>query len=165
MFTTFKKSCKKLIFPLFVVIFTIGALSGCGSKKATTKTPSIKEISTKIEQAIDTSGMKIADANKLEKLYKINSDEVEEFVLYAPASNIKANEIVLIKVKDANKVNEIKEKVSKRVENQSTSFKDYLPNEYALIEKHVLKVNGNYILLAISKDTEKIEKIFDESFK
>ncbi|PGL73878.1 DUF4358 domain-containing protein, partial [Bacillus thuringiensis] len=44
-------------------------------------------------------------------------------------------------------------------------FKDYLPDEYFLIEKHVLKTKDNYILLAISKDADKVEKTFDKIFK
>lgn len=165
MINYFKKTTKPALLCMLLILFTVGTLFGCSSKKSAAKTPSVKEISGKIEQAIDMSNMKTGDSSKLQKLYKIDSKDLEEFAIYAPTSNIKADELAILKVKDANKLNEIKEKISKRVENQGTSFKDYLPNEYALIEKHVLKVNGNYILLAISKDSEKIEKIFDESFK
>lgn len=161
----FKKLTKPTLLCMLLILFTVGTLYGCSSKKVTSKNPSVKEISKKIEQAIDMSNMKPLDSSKLQKLYKINPDDLDDFSIYAPTSNIKADELAILKVKDANKLNEIKEKVSKRVENQSNSFKDYLPNEYTLIEKHVLKVNGSYILLVISKDSEKVEKVFDESFK
>ncbi|WP_142335352.1 DUF4358 domain-containing protein, partial [Bacillus toyonensis] len=62
-------------------------------------------------------------------------------------------------------VKNIKEKILSRIEKKSKSFKDYLPDEYFLIEKHVLKTKDNYILLAISKDADKIEKTFDKILK
>ena len=60
---------------------------------------------------------------------------------------------------------EVEGKIRERLEEQAANFKDYLPDEYYLIEKNVLKTKGNYILFAISEDVDKIEKIFDESFK
>lgn len=62
------------------------------------------------------------------------------------------------------KIDSIKEKISHRIEIQAKNFKDYLPDEYFLIEKHVLKSKDNYILFIISEDADVIEDIFDRSF-
>ncbi|MCU4724738.1 DUF4358 domain-containing protein [Bacillus cereus] len=109
--------------------------------------------------------MKEGDSKKLQKLYNINTDEVESFVLYTAPTNIKADEIAVIKVKDVKNVEDIKKNISNKVEKQSKSFKDYLPDEYFLIEKHVLKTKDNYILFAISKDADKVEKTFNQLLK
>lgn len=109
--------------------------------------------------------MDIGDEEKLKKLYDIDSENLEEYILYIPKSNIEANEIAIFKVKESEDLEEVEEKIKDRVEEQATNFKDYLPDEYYLIEKNVLKTKGNYILFAISEDVDKIEKVFDESFK
>ena len=162
----FVKLNKKTIVSIFLFILTMGFLSGCSSlSKAETKNPTVSEINEKIKQSVDISTLKAGNFVKLKNLYGISKGEIEEFVLYRAPSNIKADEIVIIKVKDSNHVNNVKEKILKRASKQAISFKDYIPDEYYLIEKKEIKVNKNYILFAISKDVEKISNAFDECFK
>ncbi|WP_259417867.1 DUF4358 domain-containing protein [Bacillus toyonensis] len=155
----------KFVITIIVCTITLGALSGCFEKKENVNNLSATEIGEKIKQVANLEEMKEGDSKKLQKLYNINTDEIESFVLYTAPTNIKADEIAAIKVKDMKNVKNIKEKILSRIEKRSKSFKDYLPDEYFLIEKHVLKTKDNYILLAISKDADKIEKTFDEILK
>ncbi|EJR57476.1 hypothetical protein IIO_05003 [Bacillus cereus VD115] len=155
----------KFVISIIVCMITLGALSGCFEKKENVNNLSATEIREKIKQVANLEEMKEGDSKKLQKLYNINTDEIESFVLYTAPTNIKADEIATIKVKDMKNVKNIKEKILSRIEKKSKSFKDYLPDEYFLIEKHVLKTKDNYILLAISKDADKIEKTFDKILK
>lgn len=155
----------KFVITIIVCTITLGSLSGCFGKKDNVNSLSATEIGEKIKHVTNLEKMKEGDNNKLQKLYNINADEVESFVLYTAPTNIKADEIVVMKVKDKKNVESIKKKISNRVEKKSRSFKDYLPDEYFLIEKHVLKTKDNCILLAISKDADKVEKTFDEILK
>ncbi|MCU4771467.1 DUF4358 domain-containing protein [Bacillus toyonensis] len=155
----------KFVITIIVCTITLGALSGCFGKKENVNNLSATEIGEKIKQVANLEEMKEGDSKKLQKLYNINADEIESFVLYTAPTNIKADEIAAIKVKDMKNVKNIKEKILSRIEKKSKSFKDYLPDEYFLIEKHVLKTKDNYILLAISKDADKIEKTFDKILK
>lgn len=155
----------KFVITIIVCTITLGALSGCFGKKENVNNLSATEIGEKIKQVANLEEMKEGDSKKLQKLYNINTDEIESFVLYTAPTNIKADEIATIKVKDMKNVKNIKEKILSRIEKKSKSFKDYLPDEYFLIEKHVLKTKDNYILLAISKDADKIEKTFDKILK
>ncbi|MDF9450215.1 hypothetical protein COI41_30560 [Bacillus toyonensis] len=155
----------KFVITIIVCTITLGALSGCFGKKENVNNLSATEIGEKIKQVANLEEMKKGDSKKLQKLYNINTDEIESFVLYTAPTNIKADEIATIKVKDMKNVKNIKEKILSRIEKKSKSFKDYLPDEYFLIEKHVLKTKDNYILLAISKDADKIEKTFDKILK
>jgi len=157
---------KKNVFTLMgIVVIVLALLTGCSSKNTTAKEPSIDEIDQNINEAVDISNMVKSDSNKLEKLYDINTEEVEDFKLYTAKTNIEANELLILKVKDQKDIEDIKEDINDRIETQTSSFKDYLPDEYYLIEKNVLKSNGNYIIFVISEEAEKIESIFDESFK
>lgn len=156
---------KKALTNLFVLSLTLVILTSCTKNDVMNKAPSVKDIDNKLKEEIDLSTMAIGDSEKLEKLYDINLEDLEEFLLYVPKSNIEANEIGIFKVKDSANIDDIEEKVEKRVEEQSNSFKDYLPEEYYLIENSLLKTKGNYILFAISEDVDQIEEIFDKSFK
>ncbi|MCM1988752.1 DUF4358 domain-containing protein [Oceanirhabdus seepicola] len=44
-------------------------------------------------------------------------------------------------------------------------FENYVPKNYEMVENHLLKTKGNYIILAISEDTEKVDEIFENTFK
>lgn len=59
----------------------------------------------------------------------------------------------------------VKASIAQRIDSQAVKFKDYRPDEYALLEKHVLKVKSHYVLFAVSVDAEQIEKAFDEALK
>lgn len=49
------------------------------------------------------------DINRLEKLYNFNDKEVESFIFYIASTNIKADEVTVIKAKDVNNVENIKQ--------------------------------------------------------
>ncbi|MGF7060202.1 DUF4358 domain-containing protein [Brassicibacter mesophilus] len=160
-----KKNYKNLFITLVLAFLTIGVLVGCSSDKLSTKNLAVKEIDEKIKQSVDVSNLNKGDKDKLKRLYDVDDNEIEDFILYTAQSNIEADEIAIIKVNKDEKIADVKNKISKRLEEQSASFKDYLPDEYYVIEKHVLKTKGKYILFTISEDAEKIEDIFDECFK
>ena len=155
---------KKGIVSLLLFLLPLSILYGCTDAKVPTKNPSFDEIMGKISNTVDLSTLKEENFAKLKRLYGISRGEIEEFALYRAPSNIKADEIVLIKVKQAEDTDKVKEKILKRVEKQAANFKDYLPEEYYLIEKKVIKVQNNYLLLVVSPDAEKISEAFEQCF-
>ncbi|MDR8017940.1 DUF4358 domain-containing protein, partial [Pseudomonas guguanensis] len=113
----------KFVITIIVCTITLGALSGCFGKKGNVNSLSATEIGEEIIHATNLEEMKEGDSKKLQKLYNINTDEVESFVLYTATTNIKADEIAVIKVNDMKSVDNIKKKVLNRVEKKSKSFK------------------------------------------
>ncbi|GAB6181931.1 hypothetical protein JCM14036_32500 [Desulfotomaculum defluvii] len=151
---------KKILVGLLLLICILGAF-GCGKEKLSN--PTVQDINDKVNQGVDLSNLVVADYPKLKKLYGISRAEIEDFVLYRAPSNIKADELAIIKVKDPKYIDGVKEKVLQRAARQATSFRDYVPEEYYLIEKKIVKVKGNYILFAVSKDAKKIAELFEDS--
>jgi translation elongation factor EF-1beta len=136
-------------------------LIACGPKE---KTTSVEEINQKIIQVADVSELTKGNNDKLKKLYDISEEEIQDFVLYLPPSNIEASEILVLKVKDEGNLDEIKDKIFQRVDKKSEIFKDYLPEEYYLVEKKILDSNNKYLIFAVHRDWAKIQKAFDECF-
>lgn len=138
-------------------------MTGCASASTTlTKTLSIQEIDEKIRQTVELSNIKPSDEAKLKKLYDIDSRELDGFALYIASSNLKADELLILKAKGGADMAAIKAKVAKRVDKQLTTFKDYLPEEHFLVQKHVSRVNGSYVLFVVSKDAQKVAGAFDQ---
>lgn len=142
-------------------------LSGCSSKSTNAKSTSASpyDIASKIKDSLNLKEMTQINDKKLKKLYNISTDEIDSYCIFVSMSNIKADEIAVIKIKNSKDAQSLKDKIQKRNDAQALSFKDYLPEQYTLIQNHVLKSNGNYILYAVSKDTEKAETTFDSFFK
>ncbi|SYX84130.1 DUF4358 domain-containing protein [Paenibacillus alvei] len=154
----------KRYFALLIFIFAISVLAGCASEQSDINVSAAK-IEDQMKQSVKLDKLKKGDAHKLKKLYDLGTEQVEDFLLYTASSNVRADEIVVIKVKDGSQIDSIKARITQRVDAQAVKFKDYRPVEYALLEKHVLKVKSHYILFAVSADTEQIEKAFDTALE
>lgn len=118
-----------------------------------------------LSQIVDSEHMDIGDSSKLRKLYYISKNEVEDFILYSPKSNMEANEVLILKAKNEEDIEHLKVKVEERVKKQSDSFKNYRPEEYDIISNRVLDIKGKYLILIISSESEKIESAINKEFK
>ncbi|AFM39484.1 hypothetical protein Desaci_0417 [Desulfosporosinus acidiphilus SJ4] len=145
---------------LFISLLTI---AGCGSSQTVAaKDPSVADIVQKIKQTSDISSMRVADAAGLKKLYGMNSDELSDFALFTAPSNIKADEIAIFKVKNSADIQSVKDQVTKRIDKQQKSFGGYLPDETYLIQHNIVKTKGNFVIMIISKDADKISSAVDQ---
>ena len=118
-----------------------------------------------LSQIIDSEHMDIGDSSKLRKLYYISKNEVEDFILYSPKSNMEASEVLILKAKSEEDIEHLKVKVEERIKKQSDSFKNYRPEEYDIISNRVLDIKGKYLILIISSESEKIEAAINKEFK
>ena len=151
---------------IFTLFFFATLISGCSkSDKTILKTPEVSQIEESVMKGMDTTDMIKLDDKKLERVYGIKSEEIEGYFVYVSTSNVKADEIAVFKAKDTNGTEAIKTKIADRMVQLGTSFKDYLPEQYVFIEKHMLEVKGNYIFLVVSKDGEEIKTAFDKCFE
>jgi Domain of unknown function (DUF4358) len=156
---------KRFLSVLLMFAIGMGMLAGCSSDGGTTEELSAAEVGERIQQTVSFQDMKQGDLEKLQKLYQIEAEKVENFILYTASSNVKADELAVIKVKDASDTENVKEKIQQRIEAQTIKLKDYRPEEYFLVEKHVLKTKGQFVLFAVSKEVDQIESVFDEALK
>ncbi|WP_433939985.1 DUF4358 domain-containing protein [Paenibacillus lautus] len=157
---------KRRFYPVILALIVVtGVLSGCAGKDD--KIPeqlSATQIGNGIEQVVSLQEMKKGDLDKLHKLYKMDPGSVDDFILYTSTSNVKAEELAVIKLKDESQAESVKDKIEQRIETQKVKFKDYRPDEYDLVEHHVLKTKGKYVFLAVSKEADSMERAFDSFF-
>ncbi|MEG0370721.1 MAG: DUF4358 domain-containing protein [Clostridium sp.] len=158
---------KKILITLLVGSLIIGSLTACskGSESKDGENPPVADIEKKIGAATQLKYLEKVNEETLNALYGISKDEVSEYIGYYSPMNVKADEIIVIKAKDKKDMPALKEKIQKRVKMQDDAFKRYLPEVYDLIQNHVIKENGKYIIMTISPDAEAIAKAFNESLK
>ncbi|GIQ70404.1 DUF4358 domain-containing protein [Xylanibacillus composti] len=156
----------KRFLPIMLAVSVVAQmLLGCSGNSGASEELTAVEVGRYIQQAASLDDMKQGDWEKLQKLFHIEAEKVEDFVLYTASSNVKADELAVIKAKDANEVDTLIENIQKRIDAQSVKFQGYRPEEYYLIERHVLKTKGRFILFAVSEEADRMEEVFDEALK
>ncbi len=117
-----------------------------------------------ISQKIDGEDLGKADSTTLRKLYAINDMEYDKFVLFAPKSNMIADEILIIKCKPG-QADSVMSKIQKRIDSQSNSFKNYAPAQYGIISSSELNKKGDYVFFVSAKNMGAINKAIKDSYK
>lgn len=154
---------KKIFQIVSILIAIIFITSGCGNISVGSVT--VKDFDQKLRTISDISKLKKEDAKGLEKLYNINKTELEDFVLYTSKSKDNAEEILVLKVKYLSSINEVEERIKKRINTKNKDFKEISPKEYRLIKNNLMEDRQNFVIFIVSKDKTKIEKAFNKMVK
>jgi hypothetical protein len=112
-----------------------------------------------ISQA-DESNMQQADSQMIRRLYGLDPTDYEDILLYCPTTNMGAEELLLVKLKDTSQQDTVTAAIEKRVATQMDSFDGYGVDQYDMLEKSVTEVQGNYILLVVAADPGPVRQAF-----
>ena len=74
-------------------------------------------------------------------------------------SGASAEQLVVVESKDEAAAKQIKEALSQKLKDDISQNEDYLPQEISKLKNPVLVVHGKYVILCVSNDNEKIEKV------
>ncbi len=157
-----KKSYKREYFILAAIVLV--AFIGL-YKILEVKEPNMEVLKEKILNTADLSYMTEGDGQRLRKLYYISKNDIEDFIFLAPKTNMDASEVLILKAKSQEDMDELMEKVEARIEKAEKSFESYRPDQYELIKDRILEVRGRYLILVISTDGEEIKSVIDKEFK
>lgn len=117
-------------------------------------------MSEAVAGAADLSTMQEADNQMVKRLYGLSPDDYEGVLLYYPTTNMGAEEILLVKLKDTSQQETVKAAMEERVETQKASFDGYGINQYEMLEQSVIEIRGNYMLLVVASDTAPVRQAF-----
>lgn len=138
-----------------IVLFTIG----CSKKREV----SLEEIESNIVNTIKIDNMEKGNQKSLRKIYGINPDDLDEFIIYIPKSNMEVEEMLILKVKNKENIDNIKENIEDRVDRQIKNFDGYGIEQVESLNEYKFKIKDNYILYAVSEKNEEIKELFIKS--
>ncbi|MDO4337198.1 MAG: DUF4358 domain-containing protein [Eubacteriales bacterium] len=121
---------------------------------------SIEEAARAVTGAINMESMEEGGNRILKKFYGLNAGDYEGVCFYAPTSNMDAQELLIVKLKDDSQSETVAAAVQSRLESQKASFEGYGVEQFALLEKHVLDIRGNYILYIVHPDAQAADRAF-----
>lgn len=125
-------------------------------------TVSVDTIEKNITKAVKLEGMK-GTTQDLKKYYSLNANDYEGISLYIPDDVMSVNEILVIKVKNESQIETVEKAVESRVNTQEKNFEGYGVEQTKLIHAAIIETRGRYVLLAVSKDADRIDAAFKKS--
>ena len=152
----------KFIKWLLIIVLAVFLISGRLSNRI-----SITDFSTMakaVTEATDLTPMQEADNQMLKRLYCLDSASYDGVLLYYPTSNMGAEELLLLKMKDTSQTEEVRTAIENRLATQKKSFDGYGAAQTAMLEKSIIKVRGNYALFISAEDPESVRQAFDRKY-
>ncbi|SHK22210.1 DUF4358 domain-containing protein [Hespellia stercorisuis] len=153
---------KLLVFKYGMVLAIVGyvvlllLMTGGSSKPFDT-------IEKAVEKTLDTESVSKTTNQGLKRYYGLNAADYDGVMLYVSKSSLSAEEVLLLKVKNNEQIEEVQNAIVSRKDRRRSDFEGYAPDEVALINNSVLSVRGQYIFFVISKNASEYKTAFAKS--
>lgn len=113
-----------------------------------------EDVLSAVTETLDMQTMQQADHQMIKRLYGLNPADYESCTLYYPTSNMGAEELLLIKLKDVKQQEQIEAAALARLETQKTSFDGYGIEQYDMLTNNsVLELHGNFVLFVVNPNS------------
>lgn len=153
-----KKKCVGLLLVAGIL------LTACGNSEGEAK------------KTVDTQALAQSLVNELSydgTLSELEQDQIANYIdlvegttgIMYMSDGETSEEVAVFTTKDAASAEQMKENVELFLEDQKSSFEDYLPEESKRIEDAVLVVNDKYVVLSVSEDASAAKKIIEEALQ
>ena len=121
------------------------------------------EVRAEVEKSFDTSELKEQDSSAFKRNFGLNAAGYAGVAYYSAESTISASEVLMIRIKSDDQIQEITDAIDKRIESRKNDFRDYLPEQAGLLDNAKQSVRGAYVFYAVSPDADAYLKAFNSS--
>ena len=119
------------------------------------------EVAEAVVETIDMENMLEADNQLIKRFYGLDPSNFEACILYYPTTNMMAEEVLIVKLKDMSQQAQVRAAIEKRIETQKTTFEGYGVEQFELLTNNaVIEVRGNFILFIVNADSAEAQKAF-----
>lgn len=128
-------------------------------------TKSITDIYEEIQNSVALYSPMEFDDEFLMNYYGIDAGLLEEYVFSMSEDATSAETIVVMKVKSLEDMDNLSSLMQVVVDEKRNEMENYLPEQFAIVDKAEVEVKDNYIWLVISENEDTIEKIIEDGLK
>ena len=151
---------KRIVALAAAALMAVAVFSGCSQTGGKTITAPTDEVAQKLMDSLSFEyPLNQLPEDAANRLYKLDGSILEEQAVYVGTGGALADEVSVWRVKDEKDAKTVQEAAEKRVENQKASFQDYVPEEMPKLEKAVITVDGDTVILCVSGDPEKAKEV------
>ena len=149
---------------LIIILIIIGIVIFLNMKNENIQI-NIEELSEEIfkSESFEDELIKV-DSEMVMNNYGFTNEEIKQLISYQ-GSGATSEEILVLEVNDKSKLNNIKEKINVRLAERKEVFESYLPKEVYKIDNNILSIKGNYVILCVSNDSNKVNDTINNYLK
>ncbi|MBQ9030441.1 MAG: DUF4358 domain-containing protein [Parasporobacterium sp.] len=125
----------------------------------------VGEVASAITGLFENEKSQLSPERTFRKLYGLNAQDYEGVVLYSPISNMDAEELLLVKLKNEDQAEELVAAVEKRLQTQTGIYEGYAPPQYELCQNGVIDLQGNYLLYVVHADADRIDAEYQKALR
>lgn len=139
---------------------SLSLFAGCSEGGGKTITAPTSEVAQKLMDTLSFEyPLNELPADAANRLYKLDGEILEEQAVYVGTGGALADEVSVWRVKDEKDAKTVQQAAEQRVENQKVSFKDYVPEEMPKLEKAVITVDGDTVILCVSANPDAAKEV------
>lgn len=143
---------------VLLAVFIAAMLAGnAGSSKTA------EEVFTPVVSQVDLDTLKVRDNKVIVKEFSFGEDDVENVIYISSDSVMEVRELLLVEAKSSDDVQKLTELIKTRIESKKALFKNYAPEQSALLENYTLVKKGKFILYTVYDSPEKIVSAFKKA--
>ena len=136
---------------ILLVLFGGNSVSGADPQK----------VAQAVTDVIDMENMQLADNQMVKRFYGLDPADYEGCILYYPNTNMMAEEVLIVKLKDISQQQTVSDAIEARLQTQKNTFEGYGVEQFDLLTNHaVVELRGNYVLFVVSDHAEAARKAF-----
>ncbi|MBQ7944233.1 MAG: DUF4358 domain-containing protein [Lachnospiraceae bacterium] len=128
-------------------------------------TKPLAEIYAEIQKGVELYSPMEFDDEFLMNYYGIDASLLEEYVFSMSEDAASAETIVVMKAKSSSDVESLSASLQVVVDEKRNEMENYLPEQFAIVEKAEVETKDNYIWLVISENEDTIKKIIEDGLK
>lgn len=122
---------------------------------------SIDEIYQEIEQSVTLKSPQRMDEDFISNYYGIDTASLEEYVFSMSEDAAQAETIIILKVKNTDDLTGLTESLQTVVDEKKNEMENYIPEQFAIVEKSKVQTKDHYIWLVISDNADTITDIIE----
>ena len=109
--------------------------------------------------------MMVLDETTMLNFLGINAEDCARYKVAICSEGMRADEVWLIEAKDAASLEKLQQLAQTRIEAKLDETISYVPDQYVIVEKAEVLVNGMYLALLISPDVDALKAGFEAAFQ
>lgn len=121
----------------------------------------IEEVYQEIEQSVSLKSPQCMDDDFISNYYGIDATALEEYVFSMSEDAAQAETVIIMKVKNTDDLAGLTDSLQTVVDEKKNEMENYIPEQFAIVEKSKVQTKDNYIWLVISDNADAITDIIE----
>lgn len=153
----------KKVISLLLILTMVFSMAACGGQKEETVSVDVNALYESYSQYMPE--MFYPDEDTLLNFLGIRAEDCAQYKVAICAEGLRVDEVWLIEAKDEASLETLCQLAQTRIESKLDETITYVPDQYVIVEKAELVVNGLYLALLISPDVDTLKAVFEAAFQ